>query len=452
MGRKWISIEDSNGQRRLDHPTDFVRTEIELALSRKIPVVPLLAHGITMPTDNELPDSIKQLAFRNATTIRPDPDFHKDMDRLISGLEKINSRPGAGSEKTVNQKVAESQVKPPPDSSGQKKSTAAKQPKKSFAGYIIGVILVTILISAGWLFSNMKDQEVSEARKAAANALAKSKAIEEEARRKAEIEAEARRKMDEEEARRKAEIETTAKLKREAEAKRKAAEEDARRKAEIATAAKLKREAEAKRKAAAIEQAKREEAARKKAALNPETIQVQGITWMAENLNIETKKSVCWGNKLESCTREGRLYTWQEAKAVCQLLGKSWYLPTDKEWRSLTQRYGGASGDVTKDDGLRAFALLARGGKAGFNAGFGGKRFYFPDKNYYAYYDFGKVGYYWANSGDGKDKNNARIYTFRGSDKRLLREAQTSRSYASVRCVSNTTSGQPKAPSSLTAS
>ena len=40
-----------------------------------------------MPKDSELPPTLKPLAFRNAMTVRPDPDFHQDMDRLIDGIE-----------------------------------------------------------------------------------------------------------------------------------------------------------------------------------------------------------------------------------------------------------------------------------------------------------------------------------------------------------------------------
>ncbi len=88
IGRNWLNIADDNNKRRLEDPTDFVRIEIESALKRQIPVVPLLAHGISMPTADELPESIRELAFRNATQVRADPDFHKDMDRLISGIKK----------------------------------------------------------------------------------------------------------------------------------------------------------------------------------------------------------------------------------------------------------------------------------------------------------------------------------------------------------------------------
>lgn len=112
IGRRWINIEDDSGRRRLDLPTDFVRTEIETALDRDIPVVPLLAHGITMPMiADDLPESIKPLEFRNARTVRADPDFHKDMDRLISGLEEIFSgleEKSANAQQTLSKPVEDS--------------------------------------------------------------------------------------------------------------------------------------------------------------------------------------------------------------------------------------------------------------------------------------------------------------------------------------------------------
>jgi hypothetical protein len=40
-----------------------------------------------MPGENDLPRSLKALVYRNAISIRPDPDFRRDVDRLIKGVE-----------------------------------------------------------------------------------------------------------------------------------------------------------------------------------------------------------------------------------------------------------------------------------------------------------------------------------------------------------------------------
>ena len=88
IGNEWLTARDSAGNRRLDDPTDFVRIEIESALQRKIPVIPLLVRDAHMPLEADLPPSLRKLVFRNGTPIRSDPDFHRDMDRLIAALEK----------------------------------------------------------------------------------------------------------------------------------------------------------------------------------------------------------------------------------------------------------------------------------------------------------------------------------------------------------------------------
>ena len=88
MGDRWLDASDSTGKYRLEDPSDFVRIEIESALERNIPVIPLLVRGAGMPREESLPASLRKLVYRNGIPIRSDPDFHRDMDRLISSLEK----------------------------------------------------------------------------------------------------------------------------------------------------------------------------------------------------------------------------------------------------------------------------------------------------------------------------------------------------------------------------
>jgi hypothetical protein len=94
IGREWLAGD--RGQRRLDDVRDFVRIEMEAALKRDIPVVPVLVQGSSMPSLEDLPEILQSLVYRNGIPVRPDPDFHQDMDRLIKGIEgylkkKINS-------------------------------------------------------------------------------------------------------------------------------------------------------------------------------------------------------------------------------------------------------------------------------------------------------------------------------------------------------------------------
>ncbi len=89
IGEHWLTVTNANGKLRLEDEGDFVRMEIEAALERNIPVIPLLVQGASMPGEAALPPSLKALAFRNGVYVRHDPDFHNDMDRLISSLERI---------------------------------------------------------------------------------------------------------------------------------------------------------------------------------------------------------------------------------------------------------------------------------------------------------------------------------------------------------------------------
>lgn len=93
IGPSWLSVQDGDGKRRLDNPDDWVRAEIETALTREIPVIPLLVSGARLPKVAELPEPLKPLAYHNAAQARPDPDFHRDLDRLIRRLEEIVGSP-----------------------------------------------------------------------------------------------------------------------------------------------------------------------------------------------------------------------------------------------------------------------------------------------------------------------------------------------------------------------
>jgi formylglycine-generating enzyme required for sulfatase activity len=88
IGRNWMKNLGSTGKTRLDDPRDFVRIEIESALKRQIPVIPVLVSEATIPSAGRLPASLQALSYRNGIAVRQDPDFHRDMDRLIEYLKQ----------------------------------------------------------------------------------------------------------------------------------------------------------------------------------------------------------------------------------------------------------------------------------------------------------------------------------------------------------------------------
>ena len=90
IGPTWLDIKAPNkasGNRRLDDPNDYVRQEIATALKKgaSLPIVPVLVRGATMPSADQLPDDLKDLAFRNA--LRLDHiDWDANVEKLVQAV------------------------------------------------------------------------------------------------------------------------------------------------------------------------------------------------------------------------------------------------------------------------------------------------------------------------------------------------------------------------------
>jgi serine/threonine-protein kinase len=98
IGPRWIDARNEAGHRRLEDPDDFVRIELEAALSRDIPVVPVLVGHAAIPVASQLPESLAAMAFRQSIEVRPDPDFHNDATRLVTALHAILDPTAAAAE------------------------------------------------------------------------------------------------------------------------------------------------------------------------------------------------------------------------------------------------------------------------------------------------------------------------------------------------------------------
>src|SRR5438128_280542 len=92
IGPRWLTIADKEGRRRLDAHDDYVRGEIEMALLREIPIIPLLVERASMPGPDDLPPSLRELSFRGALSIRDDPDFKNDINRLQSRIHQLSHK------------------------------------------------------------------------------------------------------------------------------------------------------------------------------------------------------------------------------------------------------------------------------------------------------------------------------------------------------------------------
>jgi len=88
IGPRWTGITDA-GSARISDITDPVRIEVEFALQRAIPLIPLLVAGAKMPDASVLPDGLRDLSFRNAIEIDSGANFHSQMDRLIRSIDQV---------------------------------------------------------------------------------------------------------------------------------------------------------------------------------------------------------------------------------------------------------------------------------------------------------------------------------------------------------------------------
>jgi hypothetical protein len=130
IGRSWLTAKDTSGQRRLDDPADFVRIETGAALKRDIPVIPVLVQGASALKPDQLPDDLKELAFRNAVELTH-ARWDSDIQVLIKAL-----RPHI------------SQSSPKPESERAQPGSKLRA-SKSFA--VIAVLLVVVIGLAFYL-------------------------------------------------------------------------------------------------------------------------------------------------------------------------------------------------------------------------------------------------------------------------------------------------------------
>jgi hypothetical protein len=88
IGKTWLTAADTSGRRRLDDPADFVRIETAAVLRRDIPVIPVLVQGATAPKPDQLPDDLKNLAYRNAMELTH-PRWESDVQLLIQAVREV---------------------------------------------------------------------------------------------------------------------------------------------------------------------------------------------------------------------------------------------------------------------------------------------------------------------------------------------------------------------------
>jgi len=92
IGPRWLT--DAAGHHRLDDPQDVVKREVASGLGREdILVLPVLLGGARMPSGDELPAELEDLARRTALDIS-DLRWDEGMERLSEVLRKVLGEPG----------------------------------------------------------------------------------------------------------------------------------------------------------------------------------------------------------------------------------------------------------------------------------------------------------------------------------------------------------------------
>src|SRR5215207_9010868 len=100
IGNQWLESKDTEGNRRLDNPHDYVLFEVETALGKNIAVIPILLQGVQMPSGNVLPDSLYDLSRRNAIRLNDD-HWSSDCNLLAGTLKNALNVPRSLKERKI---------------------------------------------------------------------------------------------------------------------------------------------------------------------------------------------------------------------------------------------------------------------------------------------------------------------------------------------------------------
>ena len=93
VGPRWLGRGEGVDS-RMDNESDPVRVEVEMALKRDIPVIPVLVSGMKMPEAGELPATLKDFAFRHAVEVDGGRDFDHHIEGLSRALDQIFAAKG----------------------------------------------------------------------------------------------------------------------------------------------------------------------------------------------------------------------------------------------------------------------------------------------------------------------------------------------------------------------
>ncbi|HET6206728.1 MAG TPA: hypothetical protein VFD98_07965, partial [Terracidiphilus sp.] len=117
---------------------DFVRLEIASALARDVAVIPVLVHDAKMPRPDELPEALRDLAFRNSVEITH-ARWNSDVQLLTKALARYVA-PTAPTDTTPVHATVSVQLPPPTAPAGKQPST-----RPSSAPLVAGIVVAAVL-------------------------------------------------------------------------------------------------------------------------------------------------------------------------------------------------------------------------------------------------------------------------------------------------------------------
>jgi hypothetical protein len=151
VGPQWVGRQaDGN---RIDDDTDTVRLEVETALRKSVPLIPVLVLGAVMPGPDELPESLRDFAYRNAIHIDAGQDFDMHMARLGQAVDGVLRRPG--------------QDTAPLETGGQAVPARSRVLPYRTLAIAISVVLLCAAVAIGWYAANRPTQPTLDAAYAA---------------------------------------------------------------------------------------------------------------------------------------------------------------------------------------------------------------------------------------------------------------------------------------------
>lgn len=155
VGPRWMG-GSRHGHPRIHAETDYVRIEVEAALNRHIPVIPLLVGGADMPQPSQLPENIREFAYRNAVQIASGRDFDHHMNGLIRATDKIllsaqTSAAAASADPGIDRRPSDSKAK-----TKHQTTPAGGAAQSSLFLALVGSVMTVIgLMHIAWFTSNL---------------------------------------------------------------------------------------------------------------------------------------------------------------------------------------------------------------------------------------------------------------------------------------------------------